>query len=85
MLLACAGLWSLDSVAEGTSNQIKRHDWGQRATVVALTGWGQDEDWRRTAAAGFDIHLVKLVNLAALDSVLASMTDRLAYRDVPSK
>jgi PAS domain S-box-containing protein len=41
-------------------------------TLVALTGWGQDEDRRRTQAAGFDHHLVKPVGLAALEELLAS-------------
>jgi PAS domain S-box-containing protein len=40
-------------------------------TLVALTGWGQEEDRRRTEAAGFDHHLVKPVDLAALSSLVA--------------
>jgi len=39
--------------------------------LVALTGYGQPEDRRRSAEAGFDAHLVKPVDLAALDSVLS--------------
>jgi two-component system, chemotaxis family, CheB/CheR fusion protein len=37
-----------------------------RPLLVALTGWGQDEDRRRTEEAGFDAHLVKPVDEAAL-------------------
>lgn len=40
--------------------------------LVAITGWGQDEDQRRTREAGFDQHLVKPVGIAELKSVLAS-------------
>jgi signal transduction histidine kinase/ActR/RegA family two-component response regulator len=40
-------------------------------TMVALTGWGQKEDRRRTAEAGFDAHLVKPVDLVALTKLLA--------------
>jgi CheY-like chemotaxis protein/two-component sensor histidine kinase len=40
---------------------IRRRPWGARTIVVALTGWGQDEDRRRTRDAGFDGHLVKPV------------------------
>jgi CheY-like chemotaxis protein len=38
--------------------------------LVALTGWGQDEDRRRTADAGFDKHLVKPVDPAVLEQML---------------
>jgi two-component system CheB/CheR fusion protein len=43
---------------------------GRRPVVIALTGWGQDEDRRKSAAAGFDGHLVKPVSLEALQQVL---------------
>ena len=39
--------------------------------LVALTGWGQEDDRRRSAAAGFDLHVVKPVEPGALASVLA--------------
>jgi hypothetical protein len=38
--------------------------------IVATTGWGQDDDRRRSAEAGFDRHLVKPVAMAALREVL---------------
>jgi CheY-like chemotaxis protein len=41
--------------------------------LVALSGYGQEEDRRQTRAAGFDEHLTKPVNFAALDSVLAAL------------
>jgi CheY-like chemotaxis protein len=40
--------------------------------LVAMTGWGQEEDRRRSVAAGFDHHLVKPVNPVALQNLLAS-------------
>jgi PAS domain S-box-containing protein len=42
-----------------------------RPLVIALTGWGQPEDRRRTREAGFDDHLVKPVGLGVLQSLLA--------------
>ena len=39
--------------------------------LVALTGWGQEEDRQRSEEAGFDAHLVKPVDLAALTKLLA--------------
>jgi CheY-like chemotaxis protein len=44
--------------------------------LVALTGWGQDEDRRRSEEAGFDAHLVKPVEYDALVNVLAKLHER---------
>jgi hypothetical protein len=41
--------------------------------LVALTGWGQDDDRRRSADAGFDIHLVKPVDDVILSQLLAQV------------
>jgi PAS domain S-box-containing protein len=46
----------------------------ERVALVALTGWGQDEDRRRVREAGFDHHLVKPVDLASLQALLAKST-----------
>jgi CheY-like chemotaxis protein len=51
---------------------IRRKPWGQGIVIVALTGWGQEEDRRRTREAGFDAHLVKPVRYEALQELLAS-------------
>jgi CheY-like chemotaxis protein len=40
--------------------------------IVALTGWGRDEDQKRSKAAGFDFHLVKPVDLKTLSRLLTS-------------
>ncbi len=44
--------------------------WGRDLALVATTGWGQDDDRRRTSEAGFDRHLVKPVAIDALREVL---------------
>ena len=41
-------------------------------TLIAVTGWGQDDDRRRSEDAGFDFHLVKPVDLPALTRLLAA-------------
>jgi CheY-like chemotaxis protein len=41
--------------------------------LIAHTGWGQEEDQRRSRAAGFDFHLVKPVDLAALQELLGRL------------
>ena len=43
--------------------------------LVALTGWGQEEDRRRSRAAGFDHHLVKPVDAGALQALLATLAN----------
>jgi signal transduction histidine kinase/ActR/RegA family two-component response regulator len=43
--------------------------------LVAVTGWGQPEDRRRTSEAGFDHHLVKPPELDAIHAICASLTD----------
>jgi PAS domain S-box-containing protein len=44
--------------------------------LVALTGWGADEDKQRTRAAGFDLHLTKPVDLSAVEDVVARFSAR---------
>jgi PAS domain S-box-containing protein len=51
---------------------IRRRPWGKGIVIVALTGWGQDDDRRRTLSAGFDAHLVKPVQYEAVRALLAS-------------
>jgi CheY-like chemotaxis protein len=41
--------------------------------LVALTGWGQEEDKRRSHEAGFDSHLVKPIEPATLERLLAGL------------
>ncbi len=44
-----------------------------RVSLIALTGWGQDEDRRRVREAGFDHHLVKPVDFTDLQTLIASI------------
>jgi PAS domain S-box-containing protein len=48
----------------------------QGTVFIALTGWGQEEDRRRTRAAGFDHHLLKPVNIGALKVLLSEAQGR---------
>jgi signal transduction histidine kinase/ActR/RegA family two-component response regulator len=49
---------------------------GEDLMIVALTGWGQDEDRQRSQAAGFDHHLVKPTDLDALQALLADVASQ---------
>jgi CheY-like chemotaxis protein/anti-sigma regulatory factor (Ser/Thr protein kinase) len=52
--------------------RIREQPWSKGMVIVALTGWGQEEDRRRSAAAGFDHHMVKPVEVGALEKLLAT-------------
>ena len=60
--------------------QIRQQPWGQAMVLIALTGWGQDEDRRRSQEAGFDEHLVKPVDHTRLLALLAALTEPRAAR-----
>ena len=51
--------------------RIREQPWGNDITIVAATGWGQEEDHRRSKEAGFDHHLVKPVDAADIMGLLA--------------
>ena len=58
--------------------RIRAEPWGARMRLVAQSGWGQDEDRRRTAEAGFDHHLVKPIDPLALDALVQTLAAALA-------
>jgi two-component system CheB/CheR fusion protein len=45
---------------------MRQERWCARTKLIAITGWGQHADRKRSAAAGFDAHLVKPVSVEAL-------------------
>jgi CheY-like chemotaxis protein len=49
---------------------IRSQSWGRTVQLVALTGWGQSEDKRLAAEAGFDEHFVKPIAPAAVAEIL---------------
>jgi PAS domain S-box-containing protein len=58
------------------AREIRAQDATRDAVLVALTGWGAQEDRARTRSAGFDHHLTKPAGLAAVESVLAQIAAR---------
>ncbi|HUP31324.1 MAG TPA: ATP-binding protein [Usitatibacter sp.] len=52
---------------------IRGQPWASRAFIVALTGWGQDDDKNRSRAAGFDRHLVKPVEPVMLENLIRAL------------
>lgn len=54
--------------------RIREQPWGQAALIIAVSGWGQDEDRRKSREAGFDHHLVKPLAFATLMELLEAET-----------
>ena len=54
------------------AKQLRAAPWGATVKLIALTGWGQEEDKRRAQAAGFDHHLTKPVDPDRLEALLAA-------------
>jgi PAS domain S-box-containing protein len=54
--------------------RIREQPWGKGMFLIALTGWGQEEDHRRTGESGFNHHIVKPVQLTELMKLLATVS-----------
>jgi signal transduction histidine kinase len=64
------------------ARRIRAQEWGKAITLVALTGWGQESDRRRSQEAGFDTHLVKPLDLEKLTRLLAQLPATICEADV---
>ena len=62
---------------------IRAQPWGSTVTLVAQTGWGQEEDRRRTTEAGFDDHLTKPMDHSKLLKLLADPITRSTRTPLP--
>jgi signal transduction histidine kinase/ActR/RegA family two-component response regulator len=54
-----------------TARRIRGEQWGRSAVLIAVTGWGQEQDKERALSSGFDVHLTKPVDSARLEDLLA--------------
>lgn len=55
------------------ARKIRQQPWSRNVVLIAITGWGQDEDRRRSKEAGFAFHLVKPVDAEALTNLLVGL------------
>jgi len=55
------------------ARQIRQQPEWRDVMLIALTGWGQEEDRRRTSQAGFDHHLLKPADISTLESLFMSL------------
>jgi PAS domain S-box-containing protein len=54
------------------ARQLRRQQGRKRPLLVAVTGYGGEEDKRRAREAGFDCHMTKPVDLEELEALIAS-------------
>jgi PAS domain S-box-containing protein len=71
LILMDVGMPKLDGLQAAT--QIRSMDWGASPMIVALTGWGQEADRKRSKEAGCDEHLVKPLDFDRLSALLAEL------------
>ena len=50
---------------------IRAEEWGRDMKIVAVSGWGQDDDRRKSREVGFDHHMVKPVSYAVLLRIIS--------------
>ena len=65
------GLPGMDGIE--TANQIRALPQGKDCVFIALTGWGEQEDRRRTSEAGFHAHLLKPLKVDQLEATLRTV------------
>ena len=68
MVLLDIGMPGMDGYE--VARRMRASPYAPRTSLVALTGWGQDEDRKRVREAGFDHHLVKPADLGTLQSLI---------------
>lgn len=71
VILMDIGLPKLDGLS--ATRRIREQPWGRSIIIIAVTGWGQDTDRALSRAAGCNAHLVKPIEVADLDPLLARL------------
>lgn len=62
------------------ARKIRKQPWGKGIALIALTGWGEAVDRRRSYEAGFDQHLVKPVPQSTLAELLVALSRRVSRK-----
>ncbi|HSL54416.1 MAG TPA: PAS domain S-box protein [Pyrinomonadaceae bacterium] len=73
VVLLDIGLPGLDG--HEVCRRVREQPWGKDIIVIALTGWGQEDDRRKSEEAGFNGHLVKPVDYDKLLELLSTLTN----------
>ena len=56
------------------ARRLRSEPWAAGILLIALSGWGRDDDRRRSHEAGFDHHLIKPVDFDKLSKLLATIS-----------
>jgi CheY-like chemotaxis protein len=56
------------------ARKIRQETWGKDVVLIALTGWGQEDDVRSCKEAGFDHHMLKPVHPQLIQELLSTLT-----------
>ncbi len=70
IVLLDIGLPKLNGYA--VAEAIRRESWGEQMILIALTGWGHEDDKRRARDVGFNHHFTKAVNPDEVDALIAA-------------
>lgn len=73
VVLLDIGLPKLDG--HEVCRRVREQPWGEDIVIIALTGWGQEDDRRKSQEAGFNGHLVKPVDYEKLLELLNELTN----------
>jgi CheY-like chemotaxis protein/anti-sigma regulatory factor (Ser/Thr protein kinase) len=71
VMLLDIGMPKLDGYE--VARRVRQQPWGGATVLIALTGWGQEEDRRRSREVGFNSHLVKPLDMDALTVLLSRL------------
>jgi signal transduction histidine kinase len=63
------------------AKRLRTEAWATDMTLVAVSGWGQHDDVRRSNEAGFDLHLVKPVDFDSVERILLQHATKQARRE----
>jgi CheY-like chemotaxis protein/two-component sensor histidine kinase len=58
------------------ARRIRDLEWGARPLLIAVTGWGQEDDKRQSTEAGFDVHMTKPIDMDELTMLLEKRTKK---------
>ncbi len=71
LILMDIGMPQLNGYA--VAKEIRKQSWGEKIFIVALTGWGQEQDKQDAKEAGFDFHITKPIKMDRLEKLLADL------------
>lgn len=54
------------------ARRVREQSWGREVLLVAMTGWGREDDHRRSEESGFDRHFTKPADMSEIQQVLAA-------------